>query len=105
MPPRKSSSFGSATSADSSDPLMPQSAHTRNQIKSNQSNFCINTLDALLINQLCVHICVCTLRDVEADVGAGDVAGGGSGGGRELLRGEGEAQPVVHGSHARLIDD
>ena len=47
-------------------------------------------------------IYVSTLRDVEADVGAGDVAGRGSGG-RKLLLGEGEAQPVVHGGHGRRM--
>lgn len=46
-----------------------------------------------------------TLGDVEADV-AGDLVGGGGGdeggirlGRRQILRGEGESQPVVHSSH------
>jgi len=46
-----------------------------------------------------------TLGDVEADI-AGDIVGGGGRdeggvrlGGRQLLRGEGESEPVVHSSH------
>jgi hypothetical protein len=49
--------------------------------------------------------CLSTLRDVEADV-SGDIVGGGGGHegvfrlrGPQLLWGEGESKPVVHGSH------
>lgn len=56
---------------------------------------------------LCMHVyrSIDTLGDVEADI-AGDVVGGGGGdeggvclGGRQLLRGEGEGEPVIHSSH------
>jgi hypothetical protein len=51
------------------------------------------------------------LGDVEADI-AGDMVGGGGRdergvrrlGGRQLLRGEGESEPVVHSGHGRLSE-
>ena len=102
MPPRKSSSFGSATSAESSDPLMLQSAMFSNEAVEHIRASCLAVDVKVMIVSIEQYK---TLGDVEADV-AGDLVGGGGGdeggvrlGWWQILLGEGESQPVVHSSH------
>jgi len=61
MPPRKSSSFGSATSAESSDPLMLQSERTTTF----HASFNKYSYHKLQIYMRTAHLCMCIHRSID----------------------------------------